>query len=41
MEKLLKRKNVLLQKDDVGMAKKVCVSLPEEKFTYGKANYRG
>ena len=41
MEKLMKRKNVLLQKDDVGRAKNCVVKLPEEQFVYGKANYRG
>ena len=41
MEKLMKRKNTLLAKDDVGRAKNCVVRLPDEHFVYGKANYRG
>ena len=40
MDKLIKKNNVLLQKDDVGKAKPVTVKLPERDHAYGKADIK-
>ena len=36
MEKLIKKRNPLLQKDDVGKPKPCTVKLPQNDHTYGK-----
>ena len=38
MEKLIKKTNVLLQKDDIGKSKACTVSLPGKDHAYGKAD---
>lgn len=38
MDKLLKKQNLLLVKDDVGKAKPCTIKLPEQGFAFGKAD---
>ena len=40
MEKLVKRTNILLQKDDIGKSKPCTVKLPAAGHAYGKADVK-